>query len=199
MERSFQILLRNNPRASRFLAGALGLAVAAGLACLIWGWWSSRWIIAALGVAVGLTGAIGLARWQPWWRSVRVALESETVRVYLRRGRPWAIPLDVVECFFLGQAPSTMRDAAGQEVETRNVVIRLAERSAEWQQQPGVERSLGRWCDGYITVYGIWCEPLDRSVVEAMNHRLAELKRSRRAARGIPGSTSVAGPGSVSQ
>jgi hypothetical protein len=190
MEPTAPILLGNNPRVARLILAGLALPVAIGFACVLGGWWFSRPIIAAVGAAVGLLAATNLVLRQSWWRTPRVSLASDAVVVYLRRGKPWRIPLEVVECFFLGQAPSTMRDAEGREVETRNVVIRLAERSVEWHQKPGSEPSLGRWCDGYITVYGSYCEPLDRAVVDRMNHQLAEWKRSLKNAQ-VSGTTAA--------
>jgi len=198
MKPTTRILLRNNPRASRVLATALLLLTVLGLVAAAWGIWASRPIIAVGGVSVALLGCWDLWAWRPWWRTPRVSLTPDSVLVYLRRGEPWRVPLEVVECFFLGQAPSTMRDAQGQEVESRNVVIRLAERSSDWHQKSGNDRSLGRWCDGYITVYGIWCEPLDRSVVDRMNHQLAELKRTLKNAKGPASSAAASRPGAAS-
>ena len=38
----------------------------------------------------------------------RVAYQQEELLLFLRTGRPIRVPVDVVECFFLGQTLSTM-------------------------------------------------------------------------------------------
>ena len=40
--------------------------------------------------------------------------------------------------------------------------------------------ALGRWCDGYATIRGCWCEPLSADLVRQLNRRLANAKDSRR-------------------
>jgi hypothetical protein len=52
----------------------------------------------------------------------------------------------------------------------------LAESATQWHQMP-VRASLGEWCDGYITVRGMWCEPLTIKLVTDLNRRLAQVKR----------------------
>ena len=90
---------------------------------------------------------------------------------------PIRVPIEVVECFFLGQGPADI-PAADSELQATNVIVRLAEVATQWHRVR-VTRSLGHWCDGYITVRGMWCEPLDVKLVNRMNKRLAEAKKQR--------------------
>lgn len=109
----------------------------------------------------------------------RVAYESGALLVYLRSGQPFRIPVDVVECFFIGQSPSRIKDATGKEPETSTVVVRLAESAKEWHHRD-VKPALGHWCDGYITIRGTWCEPLSGDLVQRMNHQLVDAHRQQR-------------------
>jgi len=61
-----------------------------------------------------------------------------------------------------------------QRTETQTIVIRIADKAVEWRQQD-VKRQLGSWCDGYVTIRGTWCEPLNIEVVNRLNRRLAEV------------------------
>jgi hypothetical protein len=127
--------------------------------------WSLLWCgLAATALIVGRMRLPRLAYLRGW------------LLVYLSGARPIRIPIDVVECFFLGQGPSQI-DAAGiDRVKARNLIVRLAESATQWHQMP-VRASLGEWCDGYITVRGMWCEPLTIKLVTDLNRRLAQVKR----------------------
>jgi hypothetical protein len=52
------------------------------------------------------------------------------------------------------------------------LAVRLAERATEWSQID-VKPALGKWCGGYITIYGAWCEPLRIELVNRLNAQLA--------------------------
>ena len=120
-------------------------------------------------VLVGLAQIASLA-WQ--MRMPRIAYERGELLFYLRRQEPLRVPIDVVECFFIGQGPAMIpgdRDRGRQGV---NVIVRLAERATEWADRD-VNRSLAAWCQSYITIRGAWCEPLDEKVVNGLNRRLA--------------------------
>lgn len=171
-----QVLLSNNRRAAAALLSLAALPAVLGGAILGWALVHRASVAGGFGAIVFAIGLIATWFAWRWWRTPRLALLEDELEVHLRRGTPWLVPLDVVECFFIGQAPSTMRDQRGQEMETRNVVVRLAERASVWHQQD-TERALGRWCGGYITVYGTWCEPLSKDLVEKMNRQLIEAKR----------------------
>jgi hypothetical protein len=122
--------------------------------------------------------------WLSWRQSgllfpPRLAITSHHLLVFLRGFVPWRVPLDVVECFFIGQAPGPVPIArrATEQVHQKTVVVRLAERATAWHQR-AVNSALGHWADGYITVHGTWCEPLSGELVRRMNLRLQECKRA---------------------
>ena len=114
----------------------------------------------------------------------RVAYQQGELLLFLRTRRPIHLPVSVVECFFLGQTDSMLaaaRDAeSGEEVaKTRAIVVRLAEAATDWHQRD-VRPELGRWCDGYITIRGTWCEPMGPVLVKKMNSQLAAIHRQQR-------------------
>jgi hypothetical protein len=96
------------------------------------------------------------------------------VLFYLRSGQPLAVPVEIVEAFFVGQGPATLPGGLATQ-ETANLVARLAQRATEWAERD-VKRALGRWCGGYVTIRGTWCEPLNTDLVRRINRRLAEVK-----------------------
>ncbi|MCH2129011.1 MAG: hypothetical protein MK179_07685 [Pirellulaceae bacterium] len=167
--------LRNNHRVM-----LLGMILPANLTIL--------GMVAAAGVfspiaAVRVTG-IGLAIaagcvWTVFlWniRLPRLAYEDGHLLVYLRNIRPIAVPIQYVECFFLGQTTTLVQDRSGNEIDAQTVVVRLAESATQWERCE-VKPSLGSWCDGYITIRGMWCEPLTIQRVNQLNRRLAEIHR----------------------
>jgi hypothetical protein len=131
----------------------------------------SRWIGVALvflSIAVLITLARQLLR-------PRIAYRDGELLFNLRSGAPIAIPVQVVEAFFLGQGPAQLPgDYRGQE-KTVNLVARLAQRQAEWANRE-VRQAFGNWSEGYVTVRGAWCEPLNAELVRRLNRRLNEVK-----------------------
>ena len=114
----------------------------------------------------------------------RVAYQQEVLLLFLRTGRPIRVPVDVVECFFLGQTETMLatprrEEATEGEVKTRSVVVRLAEAATDWHQRE-IRPELGRWCDGYITIRGTWCEPMGPVLLKKMNSQLAAVHRQQR-------------------
>jgi hypothetical protein len=93
--------------------------------------------------------------------------------------RPVEVPIDVVEVFFLGQGPSQVHTKTGRDIVNSTLVVRLAESASDWRCR-SVNPRLGQWCDGYITIRGIWCEPLNVDVIRRLNHRLVEAKRHKK-------------------
>ena len=116
------------------------------------------------------------------WMSAqpRLAQEANELLVYFEPNDPVRVPLDIVECFFLGQGPSELPKIAGVEPETSNVIVRLAERAKDWHHRD-VKPALGHWCEGYITLRGAWCEPISGEALKQLNHRLAEAHRQQKA------------------
>lgn len=112
-------------------------------------------------------------------RLPRLAYQDRHLLVFLRNGLPIRIPIQHVECFFLGRAASTLKDHSGADIEAQTVVVRLAQSASQWEQGD-VKPALGSWCDSYITIRGTWCEPLTIQRVNQLNRRLAEVHRDLR-------------------
>ncbi len=133
---------------------------------------AGRWTGKILFVAcVAVLGWLVLAMRRP-----RVARVKGCLRLDLRPGRPLEVPLEYVECFFLGQGPSMIGKGVVGQAEAANVVVRLAERAKSWRERD-VWPMLGSWCDGYITIHGAWCEPIHAELIERLNRQLVEAKR----------------------
>jgi len=117
-------------------------------------------------------------RFQP-----RLSYANEQLHVRLRPGSPIQVPVDVVECFFLGQGPTLLpRPFGGRDKveETSTIVVRLAESAEPWKHFD-VTPALGLWCDGYITIRGTWCEPITNDLLKRLNENLIAAHRQQRA------------------
>jgi hypothetical protein len=106
----------------------------------------------------------------------RVAYSDGKVLFYLRTGRPIAVPVGVVEAFFLGQGPAYIPGTIEDSQETVNLVARISQKAEDWQRVE-VKPALGRWCEGYVSIRGTWCEPLTNEVIRRLNRRLGEVTR----------------------
>ncbi len=161
-------------------------------------------VIACLAVAMGFTLLL-LAR--PWSRPVgvvtwlggagvlvagaggvrltsrpRLVLERESVLVHLAPGRFDSVPLESVECFFLGsrlEPPPPGDDSTGG-ARVRTLVMRIAERAVDHAARPTLPL-WGAWSEGSVTFDGRWCEPLSVDLVRRLNRDLATAKRAARA------------------
>lgn len=155
-----------------FAATGYWLTVIGGAAP--WRW--IGWIQVAIGAALilGLIGQI---------RRPRIAYRDGEVLFHLRAGAPVATPAELVEAFFLGQGPTNLPAVGGQRPEATNLVARISQKAPEWSHVE-VKPALGRWCDGYVTILGTWCEPLDGEVIRRLNRRLRELREARLGAEG---------------
>ncbi|MFO0868046.1 MAG: hypothetical protein U0935_03790 [Pirellulales bacterium] len=173
--------LRPNPRAVWPLLVLPVLAVAGGLAVLLWTVLSGQsWYLrlaAAIPPAVAAAMLVTLIRWS---RLPRLACDDGELLVYLDGLTPARIPLDVVECFFGGQSDALLPGPTDRPVRTAAVIVRLAEAASAWQQRP-VRPSLGKWADGYITLRGTWCEPITPALLKDLNARLVAAQRVERA------------------
>jgi hypothetical protein len=172
--------LRPNRRAILFgcilplVLGAIGvrLAIASGETDS-WRWVGIMLMIISVGIFAMLMNQL---------RRPRVAYADGRVLFYLRSGPPIAVPVNVVEAFFLGQGPAHLPTIAKQS-ETVNLVARLSQRNTEWARQE-VKPALGNWCDGYVTIRGAWCERLGAELVRKLNRRLKEVKDAPEEPRG---------------
>ena len=175
-----EILLRSNARIATLLAAGAVVVLALGIVMVAF---FQPSILARLGGWTLVAG--GAVCWcaTVWMaRRPRLAYRDGQVLVFLHAGRPFQVPIDVVEVFFLGQGPVADDDcgsAARAKMVAANVVIRLAEAATEWHQRD-VNKTLGLWEEGYITIRGLWCEPVDGEVVKRMNRWLVATKRKQR-------------------
>lgn len=132
-----------------------------------------------LGFVLAGAGLLAIAAFAYNMRLPRLAFEDDHLLVYLRSTIPERVPIDAIECFFLGQGPSLIRMPDGQEAETSNIIIRLAERAKEYHDREA-HPSLGEWHCGYITVRGAWCERITPDLAKRLNERLVAAHRRQR-------------------
>ena len=127
--------------------------------------------VAGLVVGAMLMGIVIRQLWRP-----RVAYSGGLVLFFLRAGEPIAVPVQVVEAFFLGQGPAYLPGTTEDSEETVNLVARLSQKYPEWMRHD-VKPALGKWCEGYVSIRGTWCEPLTNDVIRRLNRRLNEVSR----------------------
>ena len=122
---------------------------------------------------------------------LRVGRRGGALLVRLSPGRVEEVPLTAVECVFPGTLPldgtvpgEDADDAGPSGPPSRRVVtlvIRFAERAAEWRERPTFA-PWGTWRDGHAIIDGRWCEPLSAAVARSVGDRLLEAKRQAAAA-----------------
>lgn len=182
-----EIWLRGN---QRLLIGGLAAVTMLGLGCafLLWLSWNKSgvlaeiapfyWVVLATAMLVG-----GLIAWVG--RLPRIAYDSiaREVVLYLPGPTPYRVPLDIVECFFLGSGITQLPGQPSRDVQTKNIVVRLAERATDWHRRD-LTLSIGKWCEGYITIRGLFCEPLDIEAVKRLNTLLHQAQQA--AAKPVP-------------
>lgn len=154
------------------LAGAIG--------CFVAGQMLDSWLWRSTAVVLGVLGGVLLGTLWRLMRQPRVAYDAGEVLVHGGLAEPLRVPVEAVECFFVGQAGAMIPDAAGKEAEVRTVIIRLAEAATEWHHRD-VKAAFAHWCEGYITIRGTWCEPITPDLLKRLNGRLAALHRERKA------------------
>jgi hypothetical protein len=167
--------LRSNRRAiaAGFVVPAVLVVIAVVLAILPWNWWRFTAVVPLI-VAVVITWSLWRMMQQP-----RLAYDNGFLLVYVSGTfAPERVPIEIVECFFLGQAPSLLPQPteSSKPAQSQAIIVRLAESAREWHQRP-VRRELGQWCDGYITVRGTWSEPIHPDLVQRLNAQLVEARR----------------------
>lgn len=169
-----EVWLRGNPRPA-LMTLAASLAAAAIAAAALVAFQPPAWGIAvvAAGCLVGLFVATAFV-----WAAARprLACRGGMVEVRLAPLGVQRVPLDVVECVFPGSQPVVAEsgDVAARRVNT--LVLRLAERAAEWRTRP-VASAWGSWADGTVVFDGRWCEPLTPVLAREISTRLLEARR----------------------
>ena len=136
------------------------------------------WIAVAISILLFIGLAIQMLR-------PRVTYRDDHIQFFLKSGDPIEVPVEVVEAFFFGQGPANLPVQVKGHGETKNLIARLSQQAPEWKQRD-TKQALGRWCDGYITIRGTWCEPLNSDVLQKLNRRLTELRKQRSEAGGKP-------------
>jgi len=167
---------------------ALGVALTAplavafgGAAALVAGWAYANWWALAAGGLLSALGVLGVAALLRLWPLPKIAYEDGRLLLYLGTPTPVAVPIDVVEVFFLGSGPALGDGETRDGPQTANVVIRISEAAKDWHNRD-MPPTLGRWSDGYIVLRGTWCEPIGHERLNIINRRLAEVRRQRRSA-----------------
>jgi len=135
---------------------------------------AESWIrYAALGtIGIGLL-LLALIAFQ--MRLPRLAYCDGELFVYLAGGGPLRVPIEIVQCFFLGSGAGQIPGSKGSRIGVRNLTMRLDEKATDYHHR-SVKPALGRWDDGYIVIHGAWCEPLDLALFGRLNARLASVK-----------------------
>jgi hypothetical protein len=132
---------------------------------------ASTWI----GVGLLLAAAAALAGLVRMLSLPPISYRDGQVLFNLRAGQPIAVPVEIVEAFFVGQGPANLPGDYKAKEKTMNLVARLAQRRTDFAERD-VKPAFGNWSEGYVTVRGTWCEPLDSEVVRRLNRRLKEVK-----------------------
>lgn len=183
----YDIWLRNNPRAVRMLMpwpalmALFGIAVLAASCFLAspeaaWRGWGC-----ALGLLMSAVGILVLVLLERQARGPRVAYQDGKLLLFVRFGPPVQVPIELVECFLMGHAPTLLPGEQNAKQQTITLIVRISERAEEWSHVE-VHHLLAAWCDSHVTIRGTWCERLSVQVVNQLNQQLAQVQQQRRAA-----------------
>ena len=173
--RGSEVWLRGNTRPAGLLVAATA-AVGTALAVLSVVPQTSATLPAAIAFAVlagPLAACLALASVQP-----RLSRQGGVLRVRLAPLRAHDVPLEFVECFFMGSHMLPESDGR-DDVPTQRVgtlVMRIAERAGAWQNRSTFV-PWGTWADGAVVFDGRWCEPLSVELARRLSTRLVEAKR----------------------
>ncbi len=173
-----EVWLRSNRRVISLGFIPAGLSCAAGVLLYLI---SESAILVGISVGLFCLGVVLLGIIVRYLLSPRVAYADGHVLFYLRAGAPIAVPVHMVEAFFLGQGPAHLPLAAPDSSVTVNLVARISQKAPQWAEVD-VKPALGRWSEGYISIRGSWCEPLTGDVIRRLNRRLAEVTREQTSA-----------------
>ena len=142
-------------------------------------------IIAAMVAGFSLVVLVSLLYWI--FRPL-LAYQKGHLLVYLNPPQVIKVPIDLVEVFFAGQSDSFMPTPLphrGDELsESRNIVIRLAERATEYHERK-VKPIFGSWQEGYIVIRGTWTEPINKETFRFLNKSLVAAHRQQKEEQGI--------------
>ncbi|MBH58539.1 MAG: hypothetical protein VW875_15350 [Planctomycetaceae bacterium] len=137
-------------------------------------------IVAAIVAGFSLVVIISLLYWI--FRPL-LAYQNGNLLVYLNPPHVIKVPIDLVEVFFAGQSDSFMPTPISHRTdelsESRNIVIRLAERATDYHERK-VKPIFGSWQEGYIVVRGTWTEPIDKETLRFLNKSLVAAHRQQK-------------------
>ena len=177
-----EVWIRGNRRAlTAVLLPVLLVFAVSGFVLTPWaGELHLAWRLAA-GVIAGFSLVV-ISSLLYWIFRPLLAYQNGELLVYLNPPHVIKIPIELVEVFFAGQSDSFMPNprahhAEDQLSESRNIVIRLAERAVEYHQRK-VKPIFGQWEDGYIVVRGTWIEPISKETFRFLNRSLVAAHRS---------------------
>ena len=151
------------------LLGLLGGVLASGLIPAI----DHRWLRVVGGVIVAVATLLVAGLLRQMTRP-RLACDGTHLLVDFAATGSFQVPLEVVEVFFQGQGPA-MLTGRSEHAKVANIVVRLAERAKDWHARD-IKPALGAWREGYITIRGTWCEPINPEVIHRLNRKLREAK-----------------------
>lgn len=169
--------LRGNARPG-VVALVAGLAASSLVAIALRPWAGPAWRVGPVALPAVVGAALLAAAARP-----RLRRAGERLLVGLSPLRSHAVPLDVVECFFLGSRlePPRVTDGTVGGERVRTLVMRIAERAHPYAARHTFA-PWGRWEEGSVTFDGRWCEPLSVDLVRMLNRALAAAKRGEDAA-----------------
>ena len=74
----------------------------------------------------------------------RLGYHSGRLLVYAGYGSPSSVPIEVVECFFLGEQPAKFVGQGRSRASMSTVVVRIAQKAKEWQERD-IPSRIGMW------------------------------------------------------
>ncbi len=138
--------------------------------------------------AAGIIVMAALMLWVGRLPRIAYAPHERLIELYLPGPMPYRVPLEIVECFFLGSGITQLPGQPARDVQTKNIVVRLAERAEDWHRRD-LTLSIGKWCEGYITIRGLYCEPFDVETIKRLNTLIHQAQQT--AAKPIPSQPSL--------
>lgn len=133
------------------------------------------WLL--LGACLVLIGGGAAAGLMLMLRQPRMSRDGQTIFFHLGGWSSIHVPMETIDCFFLGEGSSGLGCGSSDRLKASHLVIRFAEKAVDWHNRD-VKPSFGKWQDGYLSIYGTWCESLDEDLVRELNRRLAVAKRT---------------------
>lgn len=169
-----EVWLRGNVRPALGLAAA-GAALVVAAATVILACGPPAWVTRAA-AALGMMLAAGVAALVRAAARPRLERRGTLLRLRLAPHVAHDVPLDDVECVFLGSQPIGADDADVHRLRVGTLVVRFAERATACRERPTFV-PWGTWQDGHAVIDGRWCEPLSLEVARGVSARLLEAKR----------------------